>query len=216
MRDVGHPHLDVVLERWIRDVRNGRSPLTLRQIASASSRTVVLSAVERLKSSLTRGRRLHRQADAVRQVAAVRVVADLRPSPRMWSGSWPLITFCTRSGTTWLIASLTLPLMIVGVAQRPPLADPDAVERPQDGVGQLVLLPGALGEVLAGELLEAVGRARRRAVSCGALGRREDRRRLEDHRAGDDDDPLETAVAGAAIAASKVEARIRSFSASRS
>ena len=27
----------------------------------------------------------------------------------MCSGSWPLSTFCTRSGTTWLIASLTLP-----------------------------------------------------------------------------------------------------------
>src|ERR1700722_20014422 len=30
----------------------------------------------------------------------------------MCSGSWPLATFCTRSGTTWLIASLTLPDMI--------------------------------------------------------------------------------------------------------
>src|ERR1700712_1569340 len=27
----------------------------------------------------------------------------------MCSGSWPLTTFCTRSGTTWDIASLTLP-----------------------------------------------------------------------------------------------------------
>ena len=32
------------------------------------------------------------------------------PSPRMCSGSWPFSTFCTRSGTTWLIASFTLPL----------------------------------------------------------------------------------------------------------
>src|SRR5882762_10285572 len=28
----------------------------------------------------------------------------------MWSGCWPLTTFCTRSGTTWLIASFTFPL----------------------------------------------------------------------------------------------------------
>src|SRR5947207_12275270 len=28
----------------------------------------------------------------------------------MCSGSWPLTIFCTRSGTTWLIASFTLPL----------------------------------------------------------------------------------------------------------
>jgi len=49
----------------------------------------------------------------------------------------------------------------VGVAERPALADPDAVERPDDRVRQLVLLEGALGEVLRGELLEAVGRDRR-------------------------------------------------------
>ena len=30
----------------------------------------------------------------------------------MCSGSWPLSTFCTRSGTTWLMASRTLPDMI--------------------------------------------------------------------------------------------------------
>src|SRR6202020_2464810 len=30
----------------------------------------------------------------------------------MCSGSCPLYTFCTRSGTTWLIASFTLPDMI--------------------------------------------------------------------------------------------------------
>ena len=46
---------------------------------SASSRTVVERAVERLKSSLTAVGRLHREADAVGEVAAVRVVADLRP-----------------------------------------------------------------------------------------------------------------------------------------
>src|SRR5580700_854463 len=27
----------------------------------------------------------------------------------MWSGSCPFMTFCTRSGTTWLMARLTLP-----------------------------------------------------------------------------------------------------------
>src|ERR671933_166491 len=27
----------------------------------------------------------------------------------MWRGSWPLRIFCTRSGTTWLMASLTFP-----------------------------------------------------------------------------------------------------------
>ena len=83
----------------------------------------------------------------------------------------------------------------VRVADRPALADADAVERPDDRVRQLVLLPGALGEVLRGELLEAVGRDRRRRGQLGALGRREDRRGLVDHGAADDDDPLEVPVA---------------------
>ena len=97
-----------------------------------------------------RRRRLHREADAVGQVAAVRVVADLAcRSPRMWSGSWPLSTFWTRSGTTWLMASLTLPLMTSVSRNGAALADADAVERPHDRVGQPVLLPGALREVLA-------------------------------------------------------------------
>ena len=42
-----------------------------------------------------------------------------------------------------------------------------------------------------GELLEAVGRDRRRRRQLGALGRRKDGRGLVDHRAADDDDPLE-------------------------
>src|SRR5919106_6562151 len=38
----------------------------------------------------------------------------------MCRGSWPLTTFCTRSGTTWLMASLTLPLGIsVSPSARP-------------------------------------------------------------------------------------------------
>ena len=92
-------------------------------------------------------------------------------------------------------ASFTLPLMMSRVAERPALADADAVERPDDRVRQLVLLPGALGEVLGRELLEAVGRDRRRRRQLGALGRREDRRGLVDHRRRDDDDPLEVPVA---------------------
>ena len=87
------------------------------------------------------------------------------PSPRMCSGSWPLTTFCTRSGTTWLIASFTLPRQHLDVAERPALADADAVERAHDRVRQLVLVPGGPGEVLDGELLESVRRERRRDLA---------------------------------------------------
>ena len=83
----------------------------------------------------------------------------------------------------------------VGVAEGPALADPDAVERPDDRVRQAVLLEGALREVLRRELLEAVGRDRRGRGQLGAFRRRERRRRLVDHRRADDDDPLEVAVA---------------------
>ena len=63
---------------------------------------------------------------------------------------------------------------------RPPLADAHAVERPQDRVRQPVLLPGALREVLRGQLLEAVRRDRRgrgRAGRPRASGRRSPTRR---------------------------------------
>ena len=54
LRTSGTRQLDVVLERRVADVaeRSAVGPWILRQIASASSRTVVDAAVERLKSSL--------------------------------------------------------------------------------------------------------------------------------------------------------------------
>jgi len=42
------------------------------------------------------------------------------------------------------------------VAESPNLADSHAVEWPDDGVGESMLLPRRVGEVLDGELLEAV------------------------------------------------------------
>src|SRR5467141_4344420 len=47
----------------------------------------------------------------------------------------------------------------VMVAQRTPLTDADAVERPHDGEWQPVLLMSAMGEVLGGELMKAVAPA---------------------------------------------------------
>ena len=54
----------------------------------------------------------------------------------MCSGSWPFSTFWTRSGTTWLIASFTLPDEHLDLAEGAHLADADAVERPHDRVRQ--------------------------------------------------------------------------------
>ena len=67
------------------------------------------------------------------------------------------------------MASFTLPLSDLDVAEGPLLADADAVERAHDRVRQLVLVPGGPGEVLDGELLEAVGRERRRDLALLAL-----------------------------------------------
>ena len=59
----------------------------------------------------------------------------------------------------------------VDVTESAALADPDAVERPDDRVRQLVLIPRGAGEVLDGQLLEAVGRQRRRDLALLALVR---------------------------------------------
>ena len=54
LADVRDAQLDVVLEGRVADVAEGRAVAwILRQIVSASSRTVVDAAVDRLKSSLT-------------------------------------------------------------------------------------------------------------------------------------------------------------------
>src|SRR5262249_39112771 len=80
------------------------------------------------------------------------------------------------------------------LAQRPPFADADAVERPDDRERQLILLPGALCVVFRRQFLEAVGRGRRRTAALLALRRRPDRRVLEHHRRTDDVDLFQCAA----------------------
>ena len=112
----------------------------------------------------------------------------------MCSGSWPLSTFWTRSGTTWLMASRTFPDRISSSPSGPALADAHAVERPDDRVGQPVLVPRGLGEVLHRELLEAVGRQRRRDLALLALVGRPLGGALEHHRGGQVGDLLQPAL----------------------
>ena len=69
------------------------------------------------------------------------------------------------------MASFTLPESYVDVAQRPALAHAHAVERAEDRERQLVLVQGGVGEVLHGQLLEPVGRQRRRHPALVALPR---------------------------------------------
>ena len=150
------------------------------------------------------------------KIAAVSVVANLVAAPRMCSGSWPLSTFCTRSGTTCDIASLTLPLMMSRSRSARFSPMPTQLNGPHDGVRQAVLFPCALREIFGRQLLEAVGRARRRAASLRAFGSRIFRGALEDHAGRHHRDLLQLGVRWAWIAASKAAAVMRSFSASRS
>src|SRR4051794_26988049 len=73
----------------------------------------------------------------------------------------------------------------VGIADCTPFTDPDAVERADDRVWELVLLPSTLRKVLRRQLLEAVGRDRRRRSKLRSLRGREDGRRLVNHGAAD-------------------------------
>ncbi len=109
-----------------------------------------------------------------------------------------------------------LPLMTSRVADGPALADPDAVERPQDRVRQLVLLVGALAKYSDASFWNPYVEMGGGLVSCAPSGvgnTSVDSKTI---------DELITMIRSSRpalkllIAASKVEARIRSFSASSS
>ncbi len=140
--------------------------MDLRQISSASSSTVVDSAGREVEVLVERRRVLHRSRDAPGQVAAVGVVPDLVAVAEDVQRVLALEHLLHEVGHDVAHGQLDVAAQDLDVAERPALADADAVERPHDRVRQLVLLPGALGEVLDGELLEAVGRERRRRSSA--------------------------------------------------
>ena len=135
----------------------------------------------------------------------------------MCSGSWPLSTFCDQVGDDVAQRQLQVARVDLVVAAGPPLADADAVERPDDRVRQSVLLACPLGEILHRQLLEPVGRGRRRRSAAGRLPRVGKcavfSKTIEDER---------TVIfcsrpcRWASMAASKAAAVIRSFSAIRS
>ncbi len=156
--DVGHAPLHVVGERLVthepqRLVALDLSPDRLGQFAvrswTSAGREVEVLVACRLG--------LDGQADAAGEVAAIGVVADLAAVAQDVQRVLALENLLDEVGNDVAHRQLDVARHDLAVAQRPLLADPDAVERPDDGVGQLVLLPGALGEVLGGELLETVG-----------------------------------------------------------
>ncbi len=67
----------------------------------------------------------------------------------------------------------------------------NAVERPDDHIRKLMLVPGGASEVFGGQFLESIRRLRRRDLQFRPLRAGELGRGLEDHRRAEHHDPLE-------------------------
>src|SRR5208283_5111957 len=119
--------------------------------------------------------------DSFGQVASVGIVPDLVSGAEDVQRVLSLEHLLSEIGNDVRHGELHIAAIDVVIMQGPLLSDADAVEWPDDGVGELVLFPRALHEVLGGKLLEAVGRTRRRATLFRALGSWILRRALEDH-----------------------------------
>src|SRR5260370_19806677 len=119
-------------------------------------------------------RRLHGQADASREVTAIRVVTHLAAVAQDVNGVLTLEHLLAQVRHHMAHRELDVAAPDVMVAERAPLADSDAVEWPHDRVGEAVLLVGAAGKELGGELLKSISRSRRRARELRALRSGED------------------------------------------
>ena len=219
LADVGDAELDVVLERRVGDVAE-------RAAVAVDLRPDALGELEHRRRRrgrevevvVDRRRRLHREPDAAGEVAAVRVVADLRPVAEDVERVLALehledeVRHDVRQGELHVAGH------DVGVAQRPALADPDAVERPDDRVRQPVLLPARPSRSTprrASGSRTSRSAAARSAGRLRASGRRSPTRTPST--TTDHDDPLRGARRGGRRSRRRTStARIRSFSASRS
>ena len=144
---------------------SGASPLILRQISAARSVTVVDSAVEMLKSSLRAASADHAGDDSLGEVTAIRVVPDLASVAEDVQRILALHHLLHQIGNHVTHGELHVARGDVDVAERPRLTDADTVERAHDRVGQLVLVLGGPSEILDRQLLESVGRQRRRTLA---------------------------------------------------
>ena len=163
----------------------------------AISATVSSSRADTLKSSSTRRRVGHRGDDAVGDVVDVRERARLLAGAEDLQRPLPGEHLADQVGDRVRDARL-----VVGH-----LARPVGVERAADRVRQAVLVVQRAAVDLAGELREAVGRARHRASEHVLLGGRELGRALEDHRRGHVHEPLDAAASSAARKTRVVERR---------
>src|SRR5271166_6654313 len=119
--------------------------------------------------------------DSFGQVASVGIVADLVSGTEDVQRILSLEHLLSEIGDDVRHGELHVAAIDVMIMQGPLLSDADAVERPDDGVGELVLFPRTLDEILSRKLLEAVGGTRRRATLLRALGSWILRGALEDH-----------------------------------
>ncbi len=194
--DGRHAALHVVLERVVGDVAEllvapDLLPDHLGQLEhrGAGGRRQVEVLVEGVGV-------VHGHDDAPGQVAAVGVVPHLRAVAEDVERILALEHLLHEVGHHVAHGQLHVAAEHLDVAERPLLADADAVERPQDRVGQLVLVPCGVREVLDRQLLEAVGRQRRGHLTLLTLERRPGVGRLEHHRGAQVGDLLEPTVAG--------------------
>src|SRR2546428_143148 len=140
-------------------------------------------------------RGFHRHPGQERKVASVGLVASLAAVAKNVQGVLSFQHLLAKIRDHVAHRELDVAAHDVVVAQRAPLADADAVERTHDRVRKVVLLLGAPGKKLRGQLLKAIRGSGRRALELGALRSGEDVSRLEDHAARDHGDPLDAAAA---------------------
>jgi hypothetical protein len=126
-------------------------------------------------------RMLHRLHDAAREIAAVCVVANLGAVSQNVKRILPAQCLLDQVRHDVAHRELDIAAHYLDVAESPTVAHPNAVEWPDNRVGELMLVPRGVGEVLDGELLEAVRRERRWALPLVTLLRWPPRGRLEDH-----------------------------------
>src|SRR6185503_5586016 len=108
--------------------------------------------------------------DSFRQVAAVGVAALLASLPENAQGILPFQYLLHEVRDDVAHCQRDVPAGNRPAANRPPLAYANAVERPADGVGKFVLLPGTVGEIFTRQFLKSIGAGWRRTLPLMAFG----------------------------------------------
>src|SRR5262249_52667275 len=120
-------------------------------------------------------------ADALCQVGSISVVPDLIAVAQDMEWVLPLQDLLNEIRNDVAHGQPDVAAHDLFFAEGPPFADADAIKGPDDRIGELILLPGALGVVFSGKLLKAVRGAGRRAAPLFAFFGRPALGVLEDH-----------------------------------